>query len=84
MEAAIVKTKVVAFLRENGQADALQGDEQDLIADGVIDSFGLLNLISFAESEFQIAIDTSELDPANFNTVSKIAAVILKSGARGL
>ena len=78
-----LRTKIVEYLNKHanvgpnglGLGLGLGADDRDLIDTGVIDSFGLLDLIGFLESEFSIRIDASGIDPANFNTVAKIMAV---------
>ncbi|MFV0386836.1 acyl carrier protein [Paracoccus sp. (in: a-proteobacteria)] len=57
------------------------GDDLDLINSGVIDSLGVLNLISALESETGLRIEPEEMDSANFASVAKIHAFIeAKSG----
>lgn len=43
-------------------------NENALIDDRILDSFGMLTLISDLEEEFNIEIDASEMTPANFKT----------------
>jgi acyl carrier protein len=50
--------------------------EVPLIADRVIDSMGLLRLVAFLEEEFGIAIDDTEVVPANFGTIGGIAGLL--------
>lgn len=46
--------------------------ELDLLANGVIDSLGLLKLIAWLEATFDIAVEDAALDPDNFRSVSAI------------
>ncbi|HYF51855.1 MAG TPA: phosphopantetheine-binding protein [Planctomycetota bacterium] len=80
MDSASLRNAVVEYLsREaNLPAGGLTSDDHDLIADGIIDSFGLLGLIAHLESRFKLQIDASDIDPANFNTVARIVNVIQK------
>jgi acyl carrier protein len=48
------------------------GAGYDLLANGVIDSLGLLRLISWLEERFQTTIDDAEVAPENFRTVAAI------------
>jgi len=43
---------------------------------GVIDSLGLMQLISFLEEEFNVAIDDAEVTADNFRTVSQIEQLV--------
>jgi len=82
MDSHQLRDRVVQYLSENANAgeSGLGSDDRDLIEDGVIDSFGLLGLIAFLEDTFKIRIDASDIDPAQFNTVTKIVAVVNNSG----
>jgi acyl carrier protein len=84
MDAKELREKVVQYLNENANPgkEGLGSDERDLIEEGVIDSFGLLGLITFMEEQFRIRIDASEIDPAHFNSIQKIVAVVTKAAAR--
>ncbi|MFV0334841.1 MAG: acyl carrier protein [Tropicimonas sp.] len=52
------------------------GDDLDLLNTGVIDSLGVLNLISALENDFGLVIEPEDMDTANFATVEKIHAFI--------
>jgi acyl carrier protein len=62
------------FLFREG-AESLDENES-LIAGGVIDSTGILELVSFLESEFEIAIADEELVPDNLDSLAKIRAFV--------
>lgn len=53
-------------------------DDTPLFSSGIIDSFGVLELISFLEDTFEIEIDTTRYDLSAFDTVRKIAALVAK------
>lgn len=53
-------------------------DDTPLFSSGIIDSFGVLELISFLEDTFKIEIDTTRYDLSAFDTVRKIAALVAK------
>ncbi len=48
----------------------------DLIEAEVIDSLGIVHLISLLEEKYGIAIDDDDLDPTNFRSVDRIAAFV--------
>jgi acyl carrier protein len=75
----VIEPIVRQFVADNflfsENADVL--DENDsLIAGGVIDSTGILELVSFLESEFEIEIADEELVPDNLDSVAKIRAFV--------
>jgi acyl carrier protein len=43
---------------------------------GIIDSLGLMQLISFIEEEFEVAIDDAEVTTDNFRTVGDIEQLV--------
>jgi len=44
----------------------------DLLTGGVVDSLGLLQVVAWLETEFDVAVDDSELGPDSFRTVEAI------------
>lgn len=51
-------------------------DETLLFDEGIFDSMGLLNLISFLEEDFNVKVDDSELDAANFGSINAITSYL--------
>lgn len=50
--------------------------DQNLLADGILDSVGLQSVISFVESRFEVQIGEDQLSPDNFATVEAICSLI--------
>ncbi|RPH35449.1 acyl carrier protein [bacterium] len=59
---------------ENGNV----GDDQSLLKSGVVDSTGILELIAFAEEEFNVRFDDKELVADNFDTINRVTACITR------
>ena len=55
--------------------------DHDLLADGVIDSLGLLKLIAWVEDRFALAVDDTALDPDNFRSIAAIDAFVTRASA---
>jgi acyl carrier protein len=74
-----IENKISQFLLENfvlsEQVDKL-GIDESLLENGVVDSTGILELVFFAEDQFGIQIDTSEVLPENFDSINALAAYI--------
>ena len=51
-------------------------DETALIDDRILDSFGVISLISELEDQFEIEIDASEIVPENFNSADSMWKMI--------
>lgn len=47
-----------------------------LLENGVIDSLGVLDLVSFIEQTFAVMIMDEELVPENFQTIERLAAFV--------
>ncbi|HJU41913.1 MAG TPA: phosphopantetheine-binding protein [Vicinamibacterales bacterium] len=52
------------------------GDDDRLFSSGLIDSFGVLELIAFLEDTFGVSIDTARHDLKEFDTIAKIAELL--------
>jgi acyl carrier protein len=65
------------FLAEELQAprDAL-GDDSPLISSHVIDSLGLLSIVTHIENEWEVEIPDDDIAPDNFETINLIAKLI--------
>lgn len=51
-------------------------DDGSFLENGVVDSTGVLELVLFAEETFGIEVDDEEVVPANFDSISRLAAYI--------
>jgi acyl carrier protein len=51
-------------------------DAESLLEAGVIDSMAVLELVSFIEKQYRIAVAEDEMMPENFDSVDAIAAFI--------
>jgi acyl carrier protein len=74
------KTKIKTFIIENflfGNADGLQ-DNTSFLEEGIIDSTGVLELITFLEEEFSIKVDDEELIPENLDSINNVTTFLQK------
>jgi acyl carrier protein len=72
------KVTIKNFIIENflfGNADSLNGDTS-FLEEGIIDSTGVLELITFLEEEFKIKVDDEELIPENLDSINNVAAFL--------
>ena len=51
-------------------------DDDSLLESGIVDSLGVLDIVSFVESEFGISVADEDLIRENFGSVGPIAAYI--------
>jgi acyl carrier protein len=57
------------------------GADEPLVSTGVIDSLGMLRLITFLEEELGTKIADGDVVAENFETIRKIAAFVDEKGA---
>ena len=57
-------------------------DDFDLLLSGVIDSFGILEMISAIEDEFRIQLDLALLDAEDITRIGPLARYIAESANR--
>ncbi len=73
------KEEIRNFIIENflyGQADNAPGDDTSFLENGVIDSTGVLELVSFVQEKYGIRVFDDELIPNNFDSLNKLEAFI--------
>ena len=56
------------------------GTSSDFIADGMLDSFDIVSLVTELDQAFSISIDGIEIVPENFNSLGAIQALLQKHG----
>ena len=59
--------------------DAARGprDDDSLVEEGIIDSTGILELIEFLESHFEVEVSESEIVPDNLGSISNLTEFIM-------
>ena len=82
----MISTKDVIrdFIVENflfGDKNGLT-DETSFLDEGIIDSTGVLELVTFLEETYKISIDDDELVPENLDSIINIVEFIGKKKAR--
>ncbi|OGO23642.1 MAG: hypothetical protein A2144_01415 [Chloroflexi bacterium RBG_16_50_9] len=70
LEKDLKKFIVTRLMR--GKDSQVLTDDVSLFETGIIDSLGLLEMVSFLEERFKVRVEDEELIPENFETVSKL------------
>ena len=73
MEAHIIAERIKKFLVQQFPATKNVGNEEPLLKNGLIDSLGILDVVTFLEKEFGIAVTDEELLPENFESVHSLS-----------
>lgn len=79
MDKDIVKKEIRRFIRDNfffGVDTVIYNDGDSLMAKGIVDSTGILELISYIETEYSIGVTDDELIPENLDSVINITQFI--------
>ncbi len=69
------KREIRNFIIENflfGEDDGTLQEETSFLENGIIDSTGILEVISFIEESYGISIDDSEMLPENLDSLNNI------------
>jgi acyl carrier protein len=72
------RAKIRGFIVENflfGKEDGVK-DETLFLDEGIIDSTGILELVSYLEEEFSIGVEDEELVPENLGSINNVVAYL--------
>jgi acyl carrier protein len=72
------KAEIREFIVENflfGNDDGLQNDTS-FLEEGIIDSTGVLELVTFLEETYEIQVEDDELIPENLDSIDNVAAYV--------
>lgn len=78
-ENASNESRVRAFIADSfppASADEAYSATQSLLETGVIDSMGVLSLVTWIEQEFGIVVDDEDVVPENLDSIASIAAYV--------
>jgi len=69
------REQIRRFIRDSFLVDEF-GDEDSFLGTGLIDSLGIVQLVSFVETEFGLKVPDTDLLPENFDSVAQLAAYV--------
>ena len=80
-----VRSAIVEHLRSTAAGQTLDPDAIDddvnLLAAGIIDSFGVLELIASIEEQFGLRLDFEDIDPVDLTTVGPLTRIVASASA---
>ena len=77
MSKEYIKEKIVKIIGESsGYEEGEISKVSNLVSDEIIDSLGMIELISFLEKEFNVIFSEDDLVLENFETLNKIIDLI--------
>ena len=71
----VIRKHIMESFLFTDDESALQ-DDASLIAQGLIDSIGIMELVEFVEGSFGIKVDPKEIVPDNLDSVEKMVAFV--------
>lgn len=78
-----IREQVRSFVTTNFYVPnpAALGDEASLLDQGIIDSTGVLEVISFLEDAFAVTVEDSEMLPENLDSIARISSFVARKRA---
>lgn len=73
---AFVLEELAEALADAGLDPAAFGDDLDLVESGLLDSFGLLEILTAVEDRFGLEVDFEALDPADLTKVGPLCRFV--------
>ncbi|OFX21913.1 MAG: acyl carrier protein [Anaeromyxobacter sp. RBG_16_69_14] len=70
-----VQDRVRQFIKDSFLVDEVPDDES-FLGSGIIDSLGVMQLVSFIESELGSKVPDAHLIPENFDSIARMAAYV--------
>jgi acyl carrier protein len=80
MRTTDIQPEIYNFVVENflfGKADGL-ADDDSLVSKGVIDSTGVLELVSFIQERFGIRMEDQEIIPDNLDSIRNLVTFVAR------
>ena len=80
MEQSVIETRIQSFIYEQFplSRSLKMSFTDNLFSAGVVDSLGILDLVTFLENEFQVVVSDEELTPEHFETIEGMVKFIEK------
>lgn len=76
MDVAVdVEQFILQELMTGSSVDAIPADE-DLLATGIVDSHGVMQLVAFLRERYGVTVRDDELTPENFQSIAAISAFV--------
>ena len=82
---SVIKQELINFVVDNfmfGNSNGLN-DDTSFLDEGIMDSTGAMELVSFLEETYAIEIEDEELIPENLDSINNLHAFMLRKGIQG-
>lgn len=74
-----IEKQIKDFIAKNllfSQEGYEYADGASFLQEGIVDSLGVMELVTFVQKAFGIAVDQNEVTPDNFDSVASLAAFV--------
>ena len=69
-------SKIKRFLAQQFPMTKNVGNDEPLLKNGLIDSLGILEIVTFIENEFGVVVSDEDLLPENFGSIHSLASFV--------
>lgn len=76
LEQQLIADKIKKFLAQQFPATKNVSDQDPLLKNGLIDSLGILEVVTFLEKEFGFTVTDEELLPENFESIRGLSTFV--------
>ena len=81
-----LESEIRRFITENMLfgADGFNYDDNDsLLEAGIVDSIGVMELVTFVDKTYKITVPPEDISPENFDSISRLANYVRRRQATG-
>lgn len=81
VDTSSTRNSIREFIIENflmGDASGLPSDSASFLENGIIDSTGVLEVVSFLEEKFSLKVDDADLLPENLDSVDRLVNYVTR------
>lgn len=81
-----LETEIRKFITENMlfSADGFNYDDNDsLLEAGIVDSIGVMELVTFVDQTYKITVPPEDISPDNFDSISRLANYVRRRQGSG-
>ena len=81
-----IESKIKEFIAANllfSPEGFFYSDDSSFLKEGIVDSIGVMELVSFVQGTLGVTVAQSEVTPDNFDSVARIAAFVRRKEQAG-
>lgn len=74
-----IENKIKSYIAQNllfSGDEFKYSNDASFLEEGIVDSLGVMELVSFVEDQFGVTVDDQDITPDNFDSVSRLAVYV--------